>query len=159
MTEWTEAEDLYLKENYGSLSAKQCAGQLNRTRNAVIGRADRLGLTQKGSPGHPKLAVEEVPRYKHRMGPVRRLPPAEYKEPLIPQVNDVEKLHSRQYSDLEPGMCYWPVYYEQGVQMYCAAAAERLPGRYGVYCRCHREMSQQPRVERQRKYRQGVWAR
>lgn len=144
MTEWTETEDAFLKDNYGKLSAGQCAnGLVDRSRNAVIGRAGRLGLTKKGSPGRPKLAVKHVPRYRHRMGPVRSLPPVEFKEPPMPQVNDVAKLHSRQYNDLEPGMCNWPVYIEQGVQMYCAAATERLPGRYDVYCACHRAMGRQ----------------
>lgn len=158
MAKWTEAEDEYLKANYGSLSANQCAIGLNtgRTRGMVIGRANRLGLTLKGSPGRPKLAVED---YRHRMGPMRSLPRTEYREPPMPQVNDAAKLHSRAHKDLEPGMCNWPVYIEQGVQMYCAAATERLPGRYDVYCACHREMSQQPRAERRVKYKQGVWAR
>lgn len=160
---WTKAEDAYLKANYGLLSAKQCAIGLGtgRTRGMVIGRAARLGLTDKGSPGRPRLAVEDVSRYKHRMGPVRSLPPRQYNnlEPPMPQVNDAEKLHSRQYKDLEPGMCNWPVYVEQSVQMYCAAATERLPGRYDMYCQCHREISQQPRAERRAKYKQGVWAR
>lgn len=160
MAKWTEIEDAYLKENYGSLSASQCAnGLAGRGRNAVIGRAARLGLTEKGSPGRPRLAVEDVPRYKHRMGPARSLPPVDYKEPPMPQVNDAARLHSCQHKDLEPGMCNWPVYIEQGVQMYCAAATERLPGRYDVYCECHREMSQQSRAERRAKYKQGVWAR
>lgn len=146
MTKWTEAEDAYLKDNYGPLSASQCASGLNtgRTRDMVIGRADRLGLTQKGLPGRPKLAVEGVPRYKHRMGPMRSLSLVGFKEPPMPQVNDAEKLHSRQHKDLESGMCNWPVYYEQGVQMYCAAATERLPGRYDIYCECHKQMGRQP---------------
>lgn len=161
MAKWTEVEDAFLQENYGKLSVAQCAVGLNtgRTENMVIGRAARLGLTQKGLPGRPKLAVEDVPRYRHRMGPVRSLPPTKYEEPSMPILEGDAKLHSRQYKDLEPGMCNWPVYVEQGTQMYCAAATERLPGRYATYCNCHETMSQQPRAERRAKYKRGVWAK
>lgn len=159
---WTREEDDYIRGHYGPQSMGQLAARFGVTRSAIAGKCDRLGLTEKGSPGRPKLAVEGVPRYKHRMGPVRSLPPRQCDnnlEPPMPQVNDAQKLHSRAYKDLELGMCNWPVYFEQGTQMYCAAATERLPGRYDVYCECHREMSQQPRAERRAKYKQGVWAR
>lgn len=160
MAKWTEEEDAYLRANYGRLSAQQCAVSLTgRTRHMVIGRADRLGLTQKGSPGRARLTVENVPRYKHRMGPMRSLPPTERQEPPMPQVNGVQKLHSRPWNDLEPGMCNWPVYIEQGTQMYCAGVTAKIPGGHDVYCNVHHAMSRQPRAERQKKYKQGVWAR
>lgn len=57
MTKWTEAEDTFLKANYGKLSASQCATGLNtnRTRSMIIGRADRLGLVSNlQSSGRPR---------------------------------------------------------------------------------------------------------
>lgn len=154
---WTREEDDYIRDHYGPQSMGRLAARFGVTRSAIAGKCDRLGLTQKGLPGRPRLTVEHVPNYKHRRkGPVRSLPPVEYKEPPMPQVNDAAKLHSRQHRDLEPGMCNWPVYVEQGVQMYCAAATERLPGRYDVYCACHKSMGKQPLRPRQSK---GTWSR
>lgn len=77
----------------------------------------------------------------------------------MPVLEGETRLHSRSYPDLEDSMCQWPVYVEQGVQMYCAATTERLPGRFDSYCACHKAMSEQPRAERRAKYKQGIWAR
>lgn len=43
--EWTEQEEQFLRENYRRLPAKNLADALGRTRNSVIGRASRIGLS------------------------------------------------------------------------------------------------------------------
>ena len=53
MTEgpWTEADQAKLKHLVSkSLSAQQIADQIDRSRNAVIGRVKRSGLRLHGSP-------------------------------------------------------------------------------------------------------------
>ena len=51
---WTPDEDTYLKAHYKSASPAAIAQHLGRTRNAVLGRAYRVGLTtpqvRKGAP-------------------------------------------------------------------------------------------------------------
>ena len=44
-TKWRHADDYYLIERYGKQSAREIAAALGVTRNAVIGRAHRLGLS------------------------------------------------------------------------------------------------------------------
>lgn len=44
-TSWTEQEEKFLRENYRQHPAKVLAEALGRTRNSVIGRADRMGLS------------------------------------------------------------------------------------------------------------------
>lgn len=41
---WTAEEDQYLKDNWLALSAKVIGDKLSRSRNSVIGRANRIGL-------------------------------------------------------------------------------------------------------------------
>jgi hypothetical protein len=44
-TSWTDEETEFIRKNYRSASAKYLADSLGRTRNAVIGRANRIGLS------------------------------------------------------------------------------------------------------------------
>lgn len=168
--DWTADEDQYLRDNYGKLSAAECANELtNRNRGMVIGRASRLGLCSNmigggWSPGKPrprgtpstKVRKPYVSNGRPTLKPtlqdkLTRVKP--YEEPMPVPEGD-QKLHSRQYSDLDSGMCHWPLYFEQGVQMYCAAATERLPGRFATYCLCHDNMS----VDTSRRYRGRIWS-
>lgn len=46
-TSWTEQEERFLRENYRTHPARVLAEVLGRTRNSVIGRANRLGLSSE----------------------------------------------------------------------------------------------------------------
>lgn len=41
---WMRGEEKYLRENYQTMTAKEIAGQLDRTENAINIKASRLGL-------------------------------------------------------------------------------------------------------------------
>lgn len=43
--EWSKDEDAHLRANYATVCPHVIGRQLGRTRNAVIGRAQRLGLS------------------------------------------------------------------------------------------------------------------
>lgn len=166
--DWTKDEDDFLKANYGKLSAAQCAAELNtgRSRGMVIGRASRLNLSssiigggwakgslrQRGDPS-TKVRKPHVSNGRPTIKPtladrIERKQNEPYKEPEMPVLTGDQKLHSRQYSDLEDNMCQWPVYVEQGVQMYCAAKTARLPGRWATYCDCHTDESTRRDIKR-----------
>ena len=46
LTKWTKEDDAILRAHYGKNSARQLAWLIGVTRNAVIGRARRLGLCE-----------------------------------------------------------------------------------------------------------------
>lgn len=55
-TKWTEEETDFLRKNYRTHSAQIVADTLGKTRNAIIGKANRIGLT---------LSYDEVFRNPH----------------------------------------------------------------------------------------------
>ena len=62
---WTESEDDQLKEMWGQgLSASTIAEALGKTKNSVIGRRSRLGITQRKSPIKPKVQPPKVTRMR-----------------------------------------------------------------------------------------------
>ena len=59
--EWTEQETKELKKLWGTgISARQIAVEIGRTRGAIIGRANRIGLA-KHKAKRPDLILVEVP--------------------------------------------------------------------------------------------------
>ena len=58
---WTENETDYLYESWGKRSARQIGKSLGRTRNSIIGKARRQGLSKSQSP----TPQQEHARHKH----------------------------------------------------------------------------------------------
>lgn len=59
-TSWTKEQDDFLREQYRAISAEAIAQRIGKTRNAVIGRANRIGLSKsygevfgRGAPHSP----------------------------------------------------------------------------------------------------------
>ena len=60
--EWTEQEDQVLKKLWGSeMTARHIAVEIGRTRGAVIGRANRIGLSKPKAKKPALVLVELVP--------------------------------------------------------------------------------------------------
>lgn len=166
---WSADEVEILRKLFAQgLSARAISQQVpGHSRNSVIGKMHRLGLGKLDRPIKTAQAGRKKPaRPKEKWGhdgkgpnyvPPVKLIVEPYEEPDMPVLEGDAKLHSRQHRDLEPGMCQWPVYFEQGVQMYCACNTERLPGRFSTYCKTHKLASEVPQSERRSKYRGKVW--
>lgn len=176
---WTPNAIEFLRHNYGKISAAEIVERIGtgHSRTAIIGKARRLGLKSdivggNWAKGKYHIRSEVRPHVPKKREPSngrptlqptleqrleRKVKIAEYEEPDMPVLEGDAKLHSRQHRDLEPGMCQWPVYFEQGVQMYCACNTERLPGRFSTYCKTHKLASEVPQSERRSRYRGKVW--
>ncbi len=86
-TLWTVEQDARLKELWPDQSAREIGALMGKTRNSVIGRANRLALPmKKAKPGRPRVArVPRPPRpprvmMTHR--PTKRIEPAIIPEPM-----------------------------------------------------------------------------
>lgn len=63
MAAWNPEETEYLKANYRRLSAKEIAAFLNRfSKDAVIGKAHRLGLSEKTNDNRKEPYLSEYLR-------------------------------------------------------------------------------------------------
>jgi GcrA cell cycle regulator len=125
------------------LSASQIAAELgNVTRNAVIGKVDRLGL-----PGRPKPASFANARPRRRKpsnlmskNDIKMLEkPAAFKARPRAVPPTEPKPRNKTLMQLRPRECKWP--YGTGPYVFCANRAE--PGRR-PYCAYHEDAAHRP---------------
>ena len=145
-------------------SASQIAGELGHgiTRNAVIGKVHRLGLsgrvkTQSSAPSRPRIQQPRAPRnpaprrapsvggtngntalaYAFRAAPA----PKPIEDVVVPMCEPVTIM------ELKEGMCRWPLGDPQTPEFrYCGGKGE-----IGVtYCPYHSRMAYQPAQDRRR---------
>lgn len=165
MADWSAEEDEFLKENYGKMTAHECALQLvNRNRMAVIGRAGRLGLSsdiQRARPERiaPLRPVKKVPN-PVGWAPQQRIALANTsvaerangmgmtKQVVLREASiDLADLKCEPVSlmDRRDDQCCWPL--DDG--MYCGL----LKPKRQPYCPAH----QHAQTDHTRKYRRGIW--
>jgi GcrA cell cycle regulator len=113
---WTDERVELLKKLWqDGLSASQIAKQLGGvTRNAVIGKVHRLGLSGRATPSKPARTVFKAPR-PARPAAAAPSAPRRLAEPVSPQVQPTPV----RYVDEAPGsatvltlgahMCKWPI--------------------------------------------------
>lgn len=109
--EWTEKELIYLRANYHLYSSEELAKALGRTKNSVIGKASRMGIS----------GVD-----KHRQVVTRN-------EPIDPTPIKYQKRPDRtlfKLEDLKPNQCHYP--YGVDDKEFCGLKRE-----HGAYCEEH----------------------
>jgi len=143
---WTdERVDLLTKLWQDGLSASQISKQLGGvTRNAVIGKVHRLGLSGRGAPSKPQSATFKSPR------PVRPRTPKPVRPPQRPAAVVHDGRTALRHVDEGPGtatcltlgahMCKWPIGDPLADSFtYCGDLAED-----GPYCVKHCGVAYQP---------------
>ncbi|HEY1896908.1 MAG TPA: GcrA family cell cycle regulator [Terracidiphilus sp.] len=132
---WTEAQDEYLREHYGQdLSARQIGNELCLSRNAVIGRARRLGIEVVPRPRNPE-------RPRRRASPKRGVPrPADPQPPRATEMSaELFPIVSRPVSLLQAQdhHCRAIVGERDGIALYCGADKQSgssfCPGHYARF--------------------------
>ncbi|MCP2669362.1 GcrA cell cycle regulator [Maricaulaceae bacterium EIL42A08] len=165
---WTEDRVETLKKLWADgLSASQIAKQLGGvTRNAVIGKVHRLGLSGRATPSRParrpaprpaqpRTAKPAAPKTakpavaasaKTAPAPARTAP-----EPSLPAPQEAQKLPSGEYATvltLREGMCKWPIGDPASTEFrFCG----RKSGSGTAYCEAHSQVAYQPQAKRRRK--------
>jgi GcrA cell cycle regulator len=111
---WTDDRVETLKKLWlDGLSASQIAKQLGGvTRNAVIGKVHRLGLSGRATPSQPQRPVFRAPRPPRPATPPppRRIEAAQPAAPSLPSMPSMpEEPGSATVLTLGAHMCKWPI--------------------------------------------------
>ena len=141
---WTDERVTTLKKLWlEGLSASQIAKQLGGvTRNAVIGKVHRLGLSGRATPSQPSRPVFRAQRPR----PAVVAPPAPRREPLmrapVPVPSPVLDLPgTATVLTLGAHMCKWPIGDPSSDEFsFCG----RRAGQDGPYCIEHARVAYQP---------------
>ncbi len=151
---WTDERVEALKKLWlDGLSASQIAKQLGGvTRNAVIGKVHRLGLSGRATPSQPTRPVFKAARPARPVAsaPPRRAEavaaPAAVAAPTVPAVYS-EEPGSATVLTLGAHMCKWPIGDPSADGFtFCG----RRTGQDGPYCIEHARMAYQPQAPRKR---------
>jgi GcrA cell cycle regulator len=162
---WTEERVETLKKLWADgLSASQIAKQLGGvTRNAVIGKVHRLGLSGRAAPSRPvrrpvaRPAAARAPRPAAAATPAPRIradaepAPAPAPPQTMPAPVDAKRMANGEYATvltLREGMCKWPIGDPSDAEFRFCGRSTR-PG--GAYCEAHAQMAYQPQAKRKRK--------
>ena len=154
---WTEdrvgaLKKLWLEGQSASQIAKQLGGGV--TRNAVIGKVHRLGLSGRAAPSQPARAASTF-----RPARVRTTPPA---QPSAPRRIEAAQAQPRPVAPTPPlpvvaelpgtatvmtlgaHMCKWPIGDPSSTEFsFCGRRASE-----GVYCVEHARIAYQPQIKR-----------
>ncbi len=152
---WTEdrvgaLKKLWLEGQSASQIAKQLGGGV--TRNAVIGKVHRLGLSGRATPSQPARAASTF-----RPARVRTTPPAQPSAPRrieaaqprpvapAPSLPSVQELPgTATVMTLGAHMCKWPIGDPSSSEFtFCGRRASE-----GVYCVEHARVAYQPQVRK-----------
>ncbi len=155
---WTDDRVATLKKLWlDGLSASQIAKQLGGvTRNAVIGKVHRLGLSGRASPSQPARPAFKAPRPPR---PAVQVQPAPRRVEVVQQpVQAVPPPQMQVYRHEEPGsatvltlgahMCKWPIG-DPATDGFSFCG--RRTGEDGPYCVEHARIAYQPQQKKMRR--------
>jgi GcrA cell cycle regulator len=136
---WTEEQDQYLRDHRGKLSSSQMGAQLGVTRNAVIGRANRIGLEPLRAINSIFDGVNQARRIARDRAPkVKVVKPVQLKVVALPAPtiddNAIPLEQRRTFFELGAHDCRWPVG-TPGTDDFFFCGAPKDEDR--SYCDCH----------------------
>jgi GcrA cell cycle regulator len=149
---WTDERVASLKKLWlEGLSASQIAKQLGGvTRNAVIGKVHRLGLSGRATPAAPARPAFKAPRPARPVLSTphqpRRAEPVVHHAPITPSLPAVrEEPGSATVLTLGAHMCKWPIG-DPSTDGFTFCG--RRTGEDGPYCIEHARVAYQPQVKK-----------
>jgi len=129
--DWNDAAIARLKELWGEgFSASECGQRIGVSRNAVIGKIHRLGLSHKYRRPRERTRRMTKPRIRENKRPLP--PPQPYQEP---SPAEEPRRGSFDLLDLKFGQCRWPE--GDGPYRFCGA----LQVFDSSYCKVHHAMA------------------
>ena len=149
---WTDERVEVLKKLWSEgLSASQIAKELGGvTRNAVIGKVHRLGLSGRATPSRPPSRVVRMHRPRPALRPALRTGlPTPSAAPAIPV--SPEPMPNGEFAtvlDLSEHICKWPIG-DPGDPQFQFCGRKTKAG--APYCEAHAEQAFQPPKKRRRR--------
>jgi GcrA cell cycle regulator len=148
---WTDDRVELLKKLWAEgLSASQIANKMGGvTRNAVIGKVHRLGLSGRATPAKPqrgratpRTTASSPAKFRPEPPELKNIPEPEFLEPLVLDTGD-----NATVSTLGNNMCKWPIGDPASEEFhFCGqSAAGGKP-----YCAYHARLAFQPSQKRER---------
>jgi GcrA cell cycle regulator len=144
---WTDERVETLKKLWlDGLSASQIAKQLGGvTRNAVIGKVHRLGLSGRAAPSHPSRPTFKTPRPPRPISMpaprARTVEPRNHAVPAVRATPFVELPGTATVLTLGAHMCKWPIGDPSSNDFtFCGRRADED----GPYCDDHARLAYQP---------------
>ena len=145
---WTDERVATLKKLWlDGLSASQIAKQLGEvTRNAVIGKVHRLGLSGRATPSQPSRPAFRAPRPRPAAAtPVAPRRETMLRQPPTPPAISVDLPGTATVLTLGAHMCKWPIGDPSTNEFsFCG----RRAGADGPYCIEHARVAYQPQQRR-----------
>jgi GcrA cell cycle regulator len=140
---WTSERVALLKSRIAAgLTCAQVAREIGVSRNAVIGKVNRLGLSRLKSATAAPSARAVPQTIAHRMANRERIAPAlRRKQQPAPIEIPVESAHRRSLLELQRGHCRWPIS-EPGAHDFGFCGNKQLDGL--PYCAGHARMAYRP---------------
>nr|RAV93400.1 GcrA cell cycle regulator [Aerococcus urinae] len=156
---WTDEGEETLKRLWADgLSAGQIAKRLGGvTRNAVIGKVHRLGLSGRVTPSRPARPIP-APR-PPRADPVKIIrPPVEEPMPVMPQIAAALSEHTggapRAVIELRNRYCKWPIGSPEDEGFHFCGAPR--PSEAQPYCAAHARIAYEPEKVRNKENRKAA---
>ena len=147
---WTDERVETLKKLWlDGLSASQIAKQLGGvTRNAVIGKVHRLGLSGRATPSQPQRTVFKAPRAPRPAQAAAPVPPRRPAEPALAAPAPLavpEAPGAATVLTLGAHMCKWPIGDPSADSFtFCGRRSDRE----GPYCAEHARVAYQPQQKK-----------
>ena len=142
---WTDQRVERLKSRFAAgLTCRQIADDIGVTRNAVIGKLNRLNLTREKSGEAPRPARKEavrgrraksVPRLQYQL--LQKL----YAEPHVTADEPIHDEHRCSLLELSEQSCRWPIS-TPGAADFCFCGNPPLKGL--PYCASHTRLAYRP---------------
>ena len=154
---WTDERVDTLKKLWlDGLSASQIAKQLGGvTRNAVIGKVHRLGLSGRAAPSQPTRPAFKAPRAARVVAPAPAAAPqrrvVEARTPMAPSLAAVARQEapgSATVLTLGAHMCKWPI--GDPATDGFTFCGRGIGGSEGPYCHDHAQIAYQPQQARKK---------
>lgn len=130
MGTWTEERVAVLERLWDEgMATERIAERLGVTKNAVVGKAHRLGLKTRGNP----ITSSRLVGARKRAEAVER---SRARAKLLPEVRRTIVAPG----DIKAGECQWPIG-EPGAPDFGFCGAEILEGGHAPYCEAHHGMA------------------